>query len=388
MRGPRHKVSAGTIVYICLIAGLISIPFQPTLASEEYDWLEVIQTDTGYFIHSVTQNGNLSFSFEFVGKEPSRVAFVNRTGHYAIEYILPVEIWEYEDTNENGYFDYTYSEWKSSLYGNVLNETVFAYYKNFWFSEITNITTHSHDMGNVVCEWSIKGHAGLSHPWLGEEVLIPIKYTFHYWPLNGSLKTDFSLENFTSKNETSRLFIEFSMRYTSQENERVDVVINQEKLDVDSVDDQHKLNSTTIFLVANDQVKGFFDFGGRLETDNSTTIPIGAIVPWIERGYQHFSPTYGFSVAVGIQLSYPHVNKTLTHDPSFGLKTSYGALSPSTPSDGEPITSPQLTGDPTWKIPFMVVITALATITITTIILRCKKRINIKIQHFVTGFLS
>lgn len=364
MSWSRKKASQGIILYICLIASLISIPFQSSLAAEESDWLEVVQTDTGYSIHSITQNGNLSFSFEFVGKEPTRIAFVNRTGHYAIEYILPVEIWEYEDTNENGYFDYTYSEWKSSLYGNVLNETVFAYYKNFWFSEITKIITRNDGMGNVVCEWSINGSAGLSHPWPEREVLIPIKYTFRYHPLNGSLKTDFSLENFASKSETSRLFIEFSMQYTSEQSERVEVVINQEKLEANSVNDQHKLNSTTIFLTANGKVKGFFDFGGKLEIDNSTATLIGAVVPWIERGYQYFSPTYAFSTAIGIQLSYPHVNKALTHDPSFGLKTSL---------DVEQKASPTPNYEPSWKIPLIATTVLIATIIVTTIILRQKR---------------
>jgi len=292
------------------------------------------------------------------------VAFVNNTGHFAIEYILPVELWEYADTIENGYFDYTYSEWASSLYDKALNETVFAYYKNFWFSEITNVTTRTDAGDNVVCEWSIKGSAGLSHPWPAKEVLVPIEYTFHYSPLNGSLKTDFHLENFTSKNETSRLFTEFSMRYTSEENESVEALNNEEKLEVNSINDQHKLSSTSIFLVANDQVKGFFDCGGRLEIDNITTTLVGAAVPWIERGYQHFSPTYSYSAAVGIQLGYPHVNKTLTHDPSFGLKASYEAPTDSNPSDGEP----------SWKTPLAAGAIAFAIITITTIVILARKR--------------
>jgi len=373
---PEYKVAASTILYICLIVSLISIPFQQTLVAGENDWLEVIQTDTGYFINSVTPNGNLSFRFEFFEKEPSRVAFVNNTGHYAIEYILPVEIWEYEDSNENGYFDYTYEEWRSSLYGKALNETVFAYYKNFWFSEITNVTALSDDVGNVVCEWLIKGFAGLSEPWPEEEVLLPIEYAFHYFPLNGSLKTDFGIENFTPKNETSRLFIEFSMRYTSEKSETVNVIINQEKLEVTSLSDQHKLNSTTIFLASNDHVKGFFDFGGRLEIDNITTTPIGAVVPWIERGYQHFPSMYNYSAAVGIQLSYPHVKETLTHDPLFGLKT----LSPYTPSGGKPTTSPKLNGEPSWKVPLIAGTIAFAAITVTTIILKRKRRIDLKLH--------
>jgi len=374
MSRPGYKVAWLTVLHICLIASVISIPFQQTFAAEENDWLKVIQTDTGYFINSATPNGNLSFRFEFSElKEPQRVAFVNNTGRYAIEYILPVELWEYEDTNKNGYFDYTYSEWVSSLYGKVLNETVFAYYKNFWFSEITNVTTRTDDGANVVCEWSIKGSAGLSHPWPEKEVLVPIEYTFHYSPLNGSLKTDFDMENFASKNETSRLFIEFSMRYTSEENESVEVLNSQEKLEVNSVNDQHKLNSTTIFLAANDQVKGFFDFSGMLKIDNSTTTPVGAVVPWIERGYQHFSPTYGFSVAIGIQLSYPHVSKTLLHDPSFGLKASHEAP-PNNPSGGEPITSPKLEGELSWKMPLIVATMSLAAVTITIVVLRHKRK--------------
>lgn len=360
MSRPRYKIAWRPVLYIYLIASVISIPFQQTLAAEENDWLKVTQTNAGYFINSTTPHGNLSFRFEFSElKEPQRVAFVNNTGRYAIEYILPVELWEYADTIENGYFDYTYSEWVSSLYSKALNETVFAYYKNFWFSEITNVTTRSDTGGNVVCEWSIKGSAGLSHPTPEKEVLVPIEYTFHYSPLNGSLETDFDMESFASKNETSRLFIEFSMRYTSEENESVEVLNNQEKLLVDSVNDQHKLNSTTIFLAANDQVKGFFDFGGMLKIDNSKTTPVGAVVPWIERGYQHFSPTYGFSAAVGIQLSYPHVNKTLTHDPSFGLKASYKAPTANNLS---------------WKIPLIAGTIAFATITIMSIIILRRKR--------------
>lgn len=375
LRRPEYKTSVGIILYIYLVVSLISIPFQQTLAAKENDWLEVIQTDTGYFINSVTSNGNLSFRFEFLEKEPSRVAFVNNTGNYAIEYILPVEIWEYEDTNQNGYFDYTYEEWISSLYGVALNETVFAYYKNFWFSEITNMTTLSDDMGNVVCEWLIKGSAGLSEPWPEQEVLLPINYAFHYFPLNGSLKTDFGIDNFTPKNETSRLFIEFSMRYTSEKNETVNVITNQEKLEVTSLSDQHKLDSTTIFLASDDHVKGFFDFGGRLEIDNITTTLIGAVVPWIGRGYQHFPPMYDYSAAIGIQLSYPHVNKTLSHDPSFGLETSYETLPPYTPPGGEPKKSPETDGEPSWKVPLIAGTIALAAITVTTIILRRKRRL-------------
>ncbi len=182
------------------------MPFKQTLAAGENSWLEVVQTDAGYFINSITPNGNLSFRFELRGKELSTVAFVNNTSRYAVEYsILPVEVWEYEDVNGNGYFDSSYADWTSGK----ANETVFAYYKNFWFSGISNITINHDDTGNVVCEWTLKGYAGLafSHLWFEEwfpssyseeEILVPIKYSFHYFPLNGSLKTDFSLGNFTA----------------------------------------------------------------------------------------------------------------------------------------------------------------------------------------------
>ena len=370
---PKYKVGASIILYICLIVSAISMPFQQTLAARENDWLEVIQTDTGYFINSVTPNGNLSFRFEFAGKELSTVAFINNTGHYAIEYILPVEVWEYEDVNGNGYFDSTYIEWISGQ----ADETVFAYYKNFWFSEITNITTLSDDVGNVVCEWFIKGSAGLSEPWPEEEVLVPIKYTFHYFPLNGSLKTDFDIENFTAMNETSRLFIEFSMRYTSMKDEDVKLVTNGQKLDINSINGHYKVNSTTILLVVNDDVKGFFDFGGKCEIDNSTTTPIGVIVPWIERGYQVFPSTYGYSAEVGIQLSYSHVKETLTHDPSFGLKTSYETIPPYTTPGGKPTTSFKLNGKLSWEVPLIVGTITLAAITATTIILVAKRRTDL-----------
>lgn len=188
------------------------------------------------------------------------------------------------------------------------------------------------------------------------------------------MKTDFGIEDFTPKNETSRLFTEFSMRYTSEKNETVNIIINQQKLEVISLSDRHKLNSTTIFLTSNDHVKGFFDFGGRLEIDNSTTTPIGVIVPWIERGYHFFPPMYNYSAAVGIQLSYPHVNKTLNHDPSFGLTTSYETLPPYTPPEGEPKKSPETDGEPSWKVPLIAGTIALATITVTTITLRRKRR--------------
>jgi len=227
--------------------------------------LEVVQTDAGCFINSLTPNGNLSFRFEFHGKEISTVAFVNNTGGYAVEYYLPVEVWEYEDANGNGYFDSSYADWVPG----EANETAFAYYKNFWFSGITNITTRRDNMGNVVCEWTVKGgcRAPFSHLWLGEgfpspylegEILVPIKYSFHYFPFNGSLKTDFSIENFTASSAKSRLFIEFSMQYTSMREEKVKVTMNAETVDANLIDGPRKINSTTILLVVNDSVKGFF----------------------------------------------------------------------------------------------------------------------------------
>ena len=373
----RAKSKAGAIIilYVCLFLSVFSSFFKQTLAVEVNGWLEVVQTDAGYFINSLTPNGNLSFRFEFHGKEISTVAFVNNTGGYAVEYYLPVEVWEYEDANGNGYLDSSYADWISGK----ANETVFAYYKNFWFSGITNITTRSDDMGNVVCEWTVKGDAGLafSHLWLGEgfpssypegEILVPIKYSFHYFPLNGSLKTDFSIENFTASSAKSRLFIEFSMRYTSMREEKVKVVMNAETVDANLIDGPRKINSTTILLVVNDSVKGFFDFGGRCEIDNSTVTPIGVIVPWIERGYHIFPPTYNYSTAVGIQLSYPHVDEKLTHDPSFGLKTSSQMIPSQNP--------PENNREPPWETLLIAGCIALTAITTTTIILRYKRKLH------------
>ncbi len=369
----KYKVGVSIVFYICLFVSGISLPFKQTLAAGENGWLEVVQTDAGYFINSITPNGNLSFRFEFRGKELSTVAFVNNTGRYAVEYILPVEVWEYEDVNGNGYFDSSYADWTSGK----ANETVFAYYKNFWFSGISNITINHDNMGNVVCEWTVKGNARLafSHLWLEEwfpssyseeEILVPIKYSFHYFPLNGSLKTDFSIGNFTASNAKSRLFIEFAMRYTSMKNEKVKLVINGETIDVNLIDRPHKINSTTILLVVNECVKGFFDFGGKCKIDNSTVNPIGVVVPWTERGYHFFHPTYSYSTAVGIQLSYPHVKENLIHDPSFGLKASNEIIPPQTP--------PKPNGEPSWKALLIAGTTVLAAITITTIILRRKRK--------------
>lgn len=369
----KYKVGA-IIIFISLFVSGISLPFKQALAVGENSWLKVIQTDAGYFINSITPNGNLSFRFEFRGKEPSTVAFVNNTGGYAVEYVLPVEIWEYQDMNGNEYFDSSYTEWISDK----ANETVFAYYKNFWFSEITNITTNSDNMGNVVCEWIVKGNAGLafSHLWLERgfpssypegETLVPIKYSFHYFPLNGSLKTDFSVENFTASNAKSCLFIEFAMRYTSIKDEAVKLVMNGETVHVNLIDSHHKINSTTILLVVNDGVKGFFDFGGRCEIDNSTVNPIGVIVPWTERGYQIFPPTYSYNTTVGIQLSYPHVDENLTHDPSFGLITQNKTV----PSQNSPESN-----KPPWKALLIAGTTTFAAITITAIILKRKRKNN------------
>ncbi len=53
-------------------------------------------------------------------------------------------------------------------------------------------------------------------------------------------------------------------------NEKVKLVINGETIDVNLIDMPHKINSTTILLVVNECVKGFFDFGGKCKIDNST----------------------------------------------------------------------------------------------------------------------
>ncbi|MEM3874591.1 MAG: hypothetical protein QXU45_05610 [Candidatus Bathyarchaeia archaeon] len=362
----KYKVGVTILLLISLFVSGISLPFKLALAVKEDDWLEVIQTDTGYFINSITPNGNLSFRFEFHDKELSTVAFVNNTGEYAVEYYLPVEIWEYEDANGNGYFDSSYMEWLSG----EASETVFAYYKNFWFSRITTITTLGDDMGNTVCEWSVEGTAGLAYPWLesGEEVLVPIKYTFHYFPLNGSLKTDFGIENFAANNTSSRLFIEFAMRYTSVRDEDVKLMMDGEMVDANSIDRPRKVSSTTILLVANNSVKGFFDFGGRCEIGNLTVNPIGVITPWTERGVQVFPPTYAYNTTIGIQLSYPHVDGNLTHDPTFGLVTQNQMIPSQKPSESN--------HEPLLKLPLIAGITAFAAVTITAVILKRKRKLQ------------
>jgi hypothetical protein len=90
----KYKAGAVIILYVCLFLSVFSSYFKQTLAVEENSWLEVVQTDAGCFINSLTPNGNLSFRFEFHGKEISTVAFVNNTGGYAFEYYLPVEVWK------------------------------------------------------------------------------------------------------------------------------------------------------------------------------------------------------------------------------------------------------------------------------------------------------
>lgn len=339
----KHKSATIALCFCILLSGAFW-SFGQIFAVTEDDWLEVIQTDSGCFINSTTPNGNLSFRFEFSKDwRNATVAFVNNTGEYSVEYILPVEVWEYEDENGNGYFDSSYLDWIAGK----ATENVSAYYKNFWFSEVTNIIVRRDSVGNVVCEWVVKGFAGLAYPWpdSGEEVCVPIEYSFHYFPVNGSLKNDFHIMNITARSATSRLFIEFAMRYTSTRNETVKIMIDGEPLNIDSITKPHKISSTTILLAVGDGIKGFFDFGGRCKINNSTANPVGVIVPWIQRGHQIFSPTYNYSSAIGIQLNYPHVNGTLAHDPSFGLKTQ-GRTVPRQP----PVESRELP----WKNPLIV----------------------------------
>jgi hypothetical protein len=141
--------------------------------------------------------------------------------------------------------------------------------------------------------------------------------------------------------------------------------MNGETLDANLIGGHREINSATILMVVNGDVKGFFDFGGRCEIDNSTINPIGVIVPWIERGYHVFPSTYNYSTAVGIQLSYPHVEEKLIHDSSFGLKTNNQIIPSQNP--------PQPNGEPSWKTPLITLTLAFAAITIAVIILGRKK---------------
>jgi hypothetical protein len=79
-------------------------------------------------------------------------------------------------------------------------------------------------------------------------VLVPIKCTFHYFPLNGSLKTDFGIEKFAARKAASRLFIEFSMRYTSTNQEKVKLLMNGETLDANLIGGHREINSATTLM--------------------------------------------------------------------------------------------------------------------------------------------
>jgi len=246
-------------------------------------------------------------------KNLSNITFTDKTAKYRMEYWVPVILYEYIDVDGN----------------NILNDTdtLIIGYKIYENIEMTNVTIREDANGIPVCEWTYTQIAmpmasNIHEPW---ERFPTVTEKFHYYPLNGTLKTDIILQNYRNstnefletENASSRIFISYGVRYVSLEPENVTVTVafDNKELVYNEIDKAYPTTSNMVVFKVNGTERGFFDFGGKVTIDNNPNLYVnGSVGPTLSHYYYQ---TYGGWLKIG--LNYPHVNQTLIHDPYFGL---------------------------------------------------------------------
>ena len=284
----------------------------------------ILYTDSSFTVESVSPYGNFSFLFEWENtgtcieyngtsreiRELKRMVFTDKVMGYAIEYWVPIMLYEYIDSNGNGILDDNI---------NIEPDFLVSGYKIVTNIDMTNITVIEGQDGEKICKWTFTQIAwpmksNIQPPW---EMFPVVTETFHYYPMMGQLKMDIIIRNFKSENASSRIYLSYGIRFTSSEgkNSTTTVVFDDKEISYNEIYNAYPANSTLIKFKVNDEVKAYFDFGGNVTVDDEPNIQINGSVGPTRSTYYY--QTGGLWLEIG--LNYPHVNQKLTHDPYFGL---------------------------------------------------------------------
>jgi hypothetical protein len=304
---------------------LVAQPLTGLILGQQGDGnLWISYTDSSFTIESVSPYGNFSFLFEWENtgtyieyndtsreiRELKRMVFTDKVMGYAIEYWVPIMLYEYVDGNGNGILDDNI---------NIEPDSLVSGYKIVTNIDMTNITVIEGQDGEKICEWTFTQIAlpmksNIQPPW---EIFPVVTETFHYYPMVGLLKMDINVRNFKSENALSRLYLSYGVRFTSseKENSTTTVAFDGQEIPYNEINQSYPTNSTLIKFKVNDVVKAFFDFGGNVTIDDESNIQISGSVGPTRSTYYY--QTGGLWLEIG--LNYPHVNQTLTHDPYLGL---------------------------------------------------------------------
>lgn len=327
---------AKKILETIFLIGLLTITFysNPSIEtswaaqpSNNHENVLITYTNSSFTIESATSYGNLSFVFswenlgtyiEYNGsrrqmRELKQVAFRDMTEGYTLEYWIPRLLYEYMDVDQNGLFTGSPSNETFILPGpDIFVPPGFKINTNI---DMTNVTLTESVDETPICEWS---YTQLAMPMEADvqgplEKYPVVKEVFHYFPLNGTLKMDIILDNFRPRNDSSRLFISYGVRFFNLAPGKVTVAFDQYEFTLDQIDRVFAVNSSLIKFKVDGVERGIFDFGGKLTVDGASAHLNGSIGPadlyWLNEK----------NVWLAIGLNYPHVNKTMVHDPYFGL---------------------------------------------------------------------
>jgi hypothetical protein len=330
------KRKSSGAMFLCLV--LVTILFVPLLAEVTYSQqtsadrvlsadsdISISYTNSSFTIESESEYGNFSLTFEWVNpgyiiyngtrrpiKDLTSIAFTDETAGYRMEYMVPTRLYEYVDVDGD----------------NILNDTkttakdiLIAGYIVFVNIEMTNVTIVEGADGTPTCEWTCTQI--VSPPqvvYAPFEIFPTVMEDFHYNPVNGTLKMDVTLNNFTPENASSRVFLSYGVRYVSLKpgNDTVTVAFDGQELPYDQINRVYPISSDLVVFKVNGVERGFFDFGGKVTVDGNPNVHVYGSVGSVTEWY-YAQPGSGW---LEIGLNYPHVNHTLTHDPYFGLFSS------------------------------------------------------------------
>jgi len=183
---------------------------------------------------------------------------------------------------------------------------------------MTNVTETQQADGSTLLKWAYSQLAmpmesNVQGPW---ERFPTVKEVFLYNPFNGTLKMDIILDNFTSRNSASRIFLSYGIKYLHLQpgNATLTISADHQDFQLTQLSKVHPTSSTLIVVKVDEVERAFFDFGGNITLDDIQEVSVtGSIGPpdlyWLNER----------NVWLAIGLNYTHVNRTLVHDPYFGF---------------------------------------------------------------------
>jgi len=285
-------------------------------------------TNSSFTIRSASAKGNFSFAFKWENtdlyieynnsrrmiRELKLVAFTDETARYAMEFWIPRMFYEYVDADNNVLFIGS-----SNIEWTMPGPDIYVIgYKIDVNIDMTNITQTQKEDGTTLLEWmytqlAMPMESNVQGPW---ERFPTVKEVFHYNPFNGTLKMDIVLDNFKPRNNSSRVFLSYGLKYVPLQPiiGNLTVVADGQEFQLAQLNRVYPTNSTVIAFKVDGIDRAFFDFGGIVTVDGNSNIEVkGSIGPpdmyWLNER----------DVWLAIGLNYPHVNRTLVHDPYFGL---------------------------------------------------------------------